>query len=270
MSSYYQGIGNEQRRYIEAVDAAADLPRCDSCGKSELDGIKLTECADCKSVQHCSDTCQNQHRPRHEAECKERAAELRNEMLFKQPECTHLGDCPICCLPLPLDPPKSSLYPCCSKLICIGCAFADELRQKRENMQRTCPFCRHPLPTTKEEANKIRMKRVAGNDPVAMREMGVKHYDEGDYDGALKYWTKAAELGSAHAHYGLSLLYMQGHGVEKDEKKEVYHMEEAAIQGNPNARHNLGAYEVMNDRDERAVKHGSSLPALAMINRCKR
>jgi hypothetical protein len=35
--------------------------------------------------------------------CKKRAAELRDEILFKQPENTHLGDCPICFLPLSLD-----------------------------------------------------------------------------------------------------------------------------------------------------------------------
>ena len=38
-----------------------------------------------------------------EAERRKRAAVLRDELLFKQPESSHLGDCPICCLPLPLD-----------------------------------------------------------------------------------------------------------------------------------------------------------------------
>jgi hypothetical protein len=35
--------------------------------------------------------------------CKMRAAELRDEILFEQPESTHLGDCPICLLQLSLD-----------------------------------------------------------------------------------------------------------------------------------------------------------------------
>ncbi len=38
-------------------------------------------------------------------------------------------------------------------------------------------------------------------------------------------------------------------------KKEVYHMETAAIGGHAPARHNLGCYEVQNGTTERAVKH---------------
>jgi hypothetical protein len=32
----------------------------------------------------------------------------------------------------------------------------------------------------------------------------------------------ASELGDANPHYGLSIMYRLGHGVEKDEKKRVY------------------------------------------------
>jgi len=35
-------------------------------------------------------------------------------------------------------------------------------------------------------------------------------------------------------------MYYEGQGVEKDKKKDVYHLEQAAIGGHPNARHNLG------------------------------
>jgi hypothetical protein len=60
----------------------------------------------CDFVRYCSDECLQDHRPEHEAKCEERAAELRDEILFRQPEGSHLGvgDCPICCLPFPLDP----------------------------------------------------------------------------------------------------------------------------------------------------------------------
>ncbi len=76
---------------------------CACCGIAEVDDIKLTECDGCDLVKYCSDECQIEHKPQHEQTCKKRAAELRDELLFKQPESTHLGDCPICCLPLPLD-----------------------------------------------------------------------------------------------------------------------------------------------------------------------
>jgi TPR repeat protein len=99
------------------------------------------------------------------------------------------------------------------------------------------------------------MKRVEKNDLVAMRYMGGMRLDEGDYESAFEYYTKAAELGDAHAHYCLSVMYRLGQGVEKDEKKEVYHLEEAAFGGHVDARYNLGCHEEMNGRMERAMKH---------------
>ena len=99
------------------------------------------------------------------------------------------------------------------------------------------------------------MKRVEANDPAAIREFGKRVHDNGDYDGAFRYFTKAAALGDASAHYDLSIMYMKGEGVEKDEKKAFYHMEEATIRGHAYARHNLGVYEGRKGRIERAVKH---------------
>jgi TPR repeat protein len=48
-----------------------------------------------------------------------------------------------------------------------------------------------------------------------------------------------------------------GQGVEKDEKKELFHLEEAAIGGHPSARYSLGLHEGGNGRIERAIKHYS-------------
>ena len=107
-----------------------------------------------------------------------------------------------------------------------------------------------------ELAYKDVMKRVKKNDPVAARLMGNKHYDEGDYENAFKYLTKAAELGDAHSHFELSTMYYEGNGVEKDKEKEDYHLEEAAIGGHAEARHDLGCAEAgTNRRFERARKH---------------
>jgi TPR repeat protein len=53
---------------------------------------------------------------------------------------------------------------------------------------------------------------------------------------ALEYWTTSAELGDAEAHHNLSCFYRKGQGFKKDEKKEMYHLEEAAIGGHPGAR----------------------------------
>eukprot|EP00984_Skeletonema_dohrnii_P013630 scaffold5653_cov95-Skeletonema_dohrnii-CCMP3373.AAC.5 len=229
---------------------------CASCGKSELDDIKLMDCDACKSVRYCSDKCKEDHLPQHAVICKERAAELRDEILFRQPESTHLGDCPICFLPLlSIHQKKSPLYACCSKWICNGCAYANQKRELEKRLQPACPFCRNILPKTDEEAEINYMRRVAANDPVAVREIGMKHFNNGDYERAFEYLTKAAELGDASAHYNLSFMYQKGDGVEKDEKKRLYHLEEAAIGGHPDARYNLAMEEGRNERFDRAVKH---------------
>ena len=116
-------------------------------------------------------------------------------------------------------------------------------------------ICREPAVDGKEENEKKAMKRVKANDPNALRQMGAIRHHEGDYETALEYYTKAAELGDAAAHYHLGLVYRQGKGVEKDEEKVIYHYEKAAIGGHPKARHNLGAIEEDNGNTERAVKH---------------
>ena len=198
---------------------------CCACGFAEVDEVKLKECADCDLVKYCSDECQENHKSQHEEACKKRAAELRDELLFKQPESTNRGDCPICCLPLPLDLDKSTTMVCCSKVICDGCDHAIDLREYEER----CPFCRAPLPSTDQECDKYRRERIEANDPVAMYEEGVVQYEKEDYSSAFEYYTRAAELGHVEAHYLISTLYQLGHGLEKDRGKEIYHLEELLL-----------------------------------------
>ena len=228
---------------------------CASCGIAEVDDIKLKDCDGCDLVRYCSDECREDHSSEHEEDCKKRAAELRDELLFKQPEGSHLGDCPICSLPLPLDNMKCTMYYCCSKVVCKGCEYANDTRETEMRRVPSCPFCREPAPKTKKELYKLRMKRLEANDPDAIFQEGVKQYEKGEYNSAFEYFTKAAGLGDADAHNNLSILYQNGLGVEKDEGKENYHLEIAAIAGHPRARHNLGCNEGSNGDIERAVKH---------------
>ena len=225
---------------------------CAACGIAEVDEIKLKKCAACKSVQYCSDECERDHRQYHEGACEKRAAELRDEILFQEPESSCFGDCPICFLPLPIDRSKSTFMGCCSKTICNGC---DDAHALRNGLKETCPLCRHPAPESQAEVEINHMKRVEKNDPVAMTQMGVFRYCEGDYSGAFEYWAKAAELGDVKAHGKLAIMYYYGKGVERDEKKALYHWEEAAIGGDPGARCILAFDEVENGRPERGVKH---------------
>ncbi len=142
-----------------------------------------------------------------------------------------------------------------SKLLCRGCDYANRKREIEAGLYPRCAFCREPLAKSDEEIDKRFMKRVKKNCPVALAEMGKKHCQEGDHEEAFKYLTKAADLGDAYAHYNLSITYAAGQGVEMDTKKEVYHLEEAAIGGHPHARHNLGCEEMHNGKYESARKH---------------
>ena len=50
-------------------------------------------------------------------------------------------------------------------------------------------------------------------------------------------------------------MYRNGQVVKKDKGKLIYHLEEAAIRGDPGARCLLGSEEFENGNTERAVKH---------------
>eukprot|EP00984_Skeletonema_dohrnii_P001265 scaffold393_cov158-Skeletonema_dohrnii-CCMP3373.AAC.6 len=246
---YCKGCVNMSEENVEAG--------CASCGVAEeVDDIKFTECSDYDLVRHCSDACQREHTPQHQQECKKRADQLRDELLFKQPESSHLGDCPICMIPLSIDQTKASTWTCCSTVICKGCVYVNGLREREEKLQHSCPFCRKPTPTppTAEQCDKQTMKRVAANDPVAMNRKGMQQYEKGDYRSAFEYYTKAAELGDVDAQFNLAGLYEFGKGVEKDGGKVIHYLEEAAIGGHASARHILGLIE-WNGSTERALKH---------------
>ena len=223
-----------------------DTPSCcASRGIAEIDTIILTGCGDCAI----------------EEACQKQVAELRDEILFRQPESEPYGDCPICLLPLPLDGRQSVREACCNKIICNGCRYVKQKRESEQGLEQKCPFCRHPTPTSMEEASPLIKKRIEANDPIALCNMGVDYCGEGDYNSAFEYWTKAAEMGDIHSHYYLSILHRDGLGcAEKNEKMELYHLEVAAIGGHSKARFTLGFREQNNDIDiytkiDRSVKH---------------
>eukprot|EP00985_Skeletonema_marinoi_P002562 scaffold1057_cov203-Skeletonema_marinoi.AAC.10 len=119
----------------------------------------------------------------------------------------------------------------------------------------SCSFCRDSLYKAGDKLEKQRMTRIEANDPAAMSQKGIGARQKGDHQSALIYFTKAAGLGDAEAHYWLSHLYSDGRGVEKNSRKEIHHLEEAAIGGHPGARFNLGCDENEKGSIERAVKH---------------
>ena len=238
----------------EELEAADEVCAC--CGIAGVDDVKLKLCdGGCDLVKYCSDDCQTNHREQHDEECKTRKTELHDRNFFTLPDSSYLGECPLCCLPLPIDPSKSTMMGCCSNLICHGCNYANLKREREQGLEHRCAFCREPMPTSEKERIRLVKKRIKKNDPVAMTEMGKRHGKEGDAVKALEYFTKAAELGNVAAHFCLGNVYYQGVGVEKDEEKALPHLEQAAIGGHPDARALLAIHETNNGRPDRAAKH---------------
>ena len=193
-----------------AAEVDSDENNDNVCGIAEVfeDKIKLEDCDGCGLILCGSDKCHEEHREQHEEECKKRvASELHDNKLFSQPERSYRGECPLCFLPMPLDPQETTFKTCCSQTICDGC----ELAHYKSNGGDRCPFCRELLLDYGEEGIKQVLKRVKANDPVAMRFMGTERYHEGDHDVAFEYFTKAIELEDIRAHYELGCLYLLVH-----------------------------------------------------------
>jgi hypothetical protein len=147
---------------------STDVVCCASCGKAEVDEIKLQKCTCCDLVKYCNLDCQKNHLPQHKEACKKRMTEIREDkLLFRQPDESYLGECPICCLPLPLDKDKYRINSCCCKLICKGCNYANKKREFEQGLEERCPYCREVLPYAQEEMVKNYMKRAKANDPDA-------------------------------------------------------------------------------------------------------
>jgi hypothetical protein len=200
---------------------------CAECGKEG--GVSLKTCKACMHARYCSAACQRNHWPKHKKDCKLRAAELRDEALFKDPPAKE--DCPICFLPMPvqllscilLQPAtifsvptyeyaianqglqaKSTeeYYPCCGKSICGGCVHSFCMSGNNDK----CPFCNSDRGNKTDEENiQEMMKRSEANDAGAMYVLGSYYYQgsnglQQDHVKAIELFTKSAELGFSKAH----------------------------------------------------------------------
>ena len=272
-SRYLSGMNNHD-------DARARC--CAECGKEEGGvSLSLKTCKSCNLVKYCNANCQRNHWPKHKKLCKQRAAELRDEALFKDPPAKE--DCPICFLPMPIElmccislPPATiysvpihyfasaneahidletdMYYPCCGKCICKGCVYT--FCNSEQNGK--CPFCTADQDgKTGEENVEDTMKRAEANDPVSMSILARKYYNgvlgvvQQDRTKAIELFTRSSELGYSDAHYNLAVYYYEG----GDKKKAKFHNEAAAMAGHEVARNWLACFEFQSGNIERAIKH---------------
>ena len=168
------------------------------------------------------------------------------------------GDwCSICFLLIGLPMGQhSKTKVCCTKSVCDGCIFA----ARQRGMGRLCPFCRTPRPTGEASTLAMIQKRVDKGDAAAIAHLGNKYYHgrlglAKDVPQAIKLWTEAAELGSLDAHYHLGTVYYTGNDVEEDQPRGIRHLQQAAMKGDVESRHNLGFVEDENGNHQLAVQH---------------
>ena len=81
-----------------------------NCGVAEVDEVKLEEeeCS-CNLLRSCSDKRRGEQQEKDEEECQKQVAKIQADDLFRQPDGSHRGECPLCFLPMPLDPQNLDL-----------------------------------------------------------------------------------------------------------------------------------------------------------------
>ena len=201
---------------------------CANCGKGEEESVALKNCEACKMVKYCSRDCQKTHCPQHKKECRKRAAELRDEALFKQPPPEE--DCPICFMRLPTLGTGWKYMSCCGKIICSGCIYAGAVTGD----DCLCPFCRTPAPSSDDDVINRLEKRMGVGDAQAMYGLGCfyaygMHGLPQNRDKALELYLRAGELGCTTAYHNIGNDYWHGRVVERNEKKVTHYSELAAM-----------------------------------------
>ena len=123
-----------------------------------------------------------------------------------------------------------------------------------------CAFCRKPYPSSEEDEVKQIKKLMEADNAHSFYSL-AKCYANGemglpqDVAKANELYLKAGELGCHEAYHNLGHSYSDGRGVELDTKKAKHYWKLAAMNGNVNARFNLGCEELEAGNHNRAMKH---------------
>ena len=141
-----------------SAETEADICCANHCGIAEVDEVKMEEEECCKLLHSYSDKRRGEHREQDKEECQKQMAKMNDDDLFRQPEKSHLGECPICFLPMPLENKKWMFKTCCSTSVCLGCVCGTIISNKHDRVKAlSCPFCREPAALDGEENINPRM-----------------------------------------------------------------------------------------------------------------
>ena len=69
--------------------------------------------------------------------------------------------------------------------------------------------------------------------------IGLKAYQENDFERAVKYWNNASKRDDASAQYSLGLMYEHGQFVDRDIRKATGLLKNSAQAGHPLAQYHL-------------------------------
>ena len=82
---------------------------------------------------------------------------------------------------------------------------------------------------------------------------GFNAYERGDFKTALKHFKPLAKKGDINAQFNMGLMYENGDGVPKDDKKAVYWWTKSAEQGSMLAQYYLGELNYTLENYQQAI-----------------
>ena len=184
---------------------------------------------------------------------------------------TPTEECPVCMVPLPLENGNCTYWACCSKRVCTACSKEHERAQRVTNMKRekkkqpplekTCAFCRTPLPRNDAEEISRYEEKISKDDTRAMINLagmylqGAKGLRKND-EKAFELLNRAADLGSLDAIALLGQHISFGHLDNiKDESIGREYLKDSAVKGNVHSQHSLGTILYKEGNIALAIKH---------------
>ena len=179
-------------------------------------------------------------------------------------------DCPVCMVPLPLDPDEKSYWTCCGNTICRACEFeqgrartvinARRAKKDQPPLGSTCAFCRASQLIGDEEVDAYKEKARTG-DAVSAYKLATlyTHGNRGvqiDEPKALELYQFAANLGNRDAMMRLAIIYQSGYLGEDENKNKAKEYANMAIKRGKFTAHTVLAVSALGDGQlEVATKH---------------